>query len=51
MLITFGDVQMRVEDYFVNNPLAKTRRHHAMVDAEALRWAFEATIGQDPRED
>lgn len=51
MLITFGDVQMRVEDYFENHPLAKMRRHHAMVDAEALRWAFEAAIGQSPSED
>ena len=48
MLITFGDVQMRVEDYFENHPQARARRHHAMVDAEALRWAFEAAIGQGP---
>ena len=37
---------MRVEDYFENDPWAKARRHHAMVDAEALRGAFEAAIGQ-----
>ncbi|WP_223250337.1 hypothetical protein [Marilutibacter maris] len=44
MLVTFGDVLMRIEDYFDARPEARTRRHHAMVDAEALRWAFE-TIG------
>lgn len=42
MLVTFGDVLMRIEDYFEAYPEAKARRHHAMVDAEALRWAFEA---------
>lgn len=44
MLVTFGDVLMRIEDYFEYHPLARTRRHHALVDAEALRWAFERSI-------
>jgi hypothetical protein len=35
------DVQMRIEQYFESNPSARARRHHALVDAEALRWAFE----------
>lgn len=35
------DVQMRIEHYFESNPSARARRHHALVDAEALRWAFE----------
>jgi hypothetical protein len=45
MLVTFGDVLTRVEDYFELHPQAKARRHHALVDAEALRWAFEGAIG------
>lgn len=44
MLVTFGDVQMRLEDYFEARAEAMARRHHAMVDAEALRWAFESAI-------
>lgn len=44
MLITFGDVLMRIEDYFDAHPEAKARRHHALVDAEALRWAFELSV-------
>ncbi|WP_157480930.1 MULTISPECIES: hypothetical protein [unclassified Lysobacter] len=39
-----GDVLMRVEAYFKNRPQARVLRHHAMVDAEALRWAFEGAI-------
>ena len=29
MLMTFGDVQMRIEDYFDSRPDVKARRHHA----------------------
>ncbi|RPE79717.1 3'-5' exoribonuclease [Vulcaniibacterium tengchongense] len=52
MLATFGDVLTRIEEYLENRPHAKVRRHHAMVDTEALRWAFEATItsGSGPLE-
>ncbi|MGO4505260.1 hypothetical protein [Dyella sp. 2YAF14] len=39
-LITCGDVLDRLEAYFRACPDAHTRRHHAAVDAEALRWAF-----------
>lgn len=48
MLVAFGDVLMRIEDYFDARPEAKARRHHAMVDAEALRWAFEQIGGARP---
>lgn len=44
MLVTFGDVSMRIEDYFETRPEAKARRHHASVDAEVPRWAFEYGI-------
>lgn len=45
MLITFGDVLARFENYFEEYPSAGARRHHALVDAEALRWAFEQVLG------
>jgi len=44
-LIAFGDVRTRIEEYFEARPIAKARRHHARADAEALRWAFEGTLG------
>ncbi|MEL1264466.1 hypothetical protein [Pseudoxanthomonas putridarboris] len=42
---TFGDVLMRIEGYFEARPEARTRRHDAMVDVGALRWAFEQIGG------
>ena len=39
-LIGFGDVTTNVERYFREHPDAAARRHHAGVDAEALRWGF-----------
>lgn len=39
-LIGFGDVMTNVERYFHEHPDAAARRHHAGVDAEALRWGF-----------
>lgn len=46
MLVTFGDVLSNIETYFDSHPKARARRHHAGVDAEALRWAFEQTISK-----
>lgn len=43
-LVTFGDVLARIEDYFEAHPEARKRRHHALVDAEALLWAFEGAL-------
>jgi hypothetical protein len=40
-LVTHEEVQRRIEGYFDSNPFSRARRHHALVDAEALRWAFE----------
>lgn len=40
MLVTRTDVLDRLEDYFKVNAEAHRRRHHAAVDADALRWAF-----------
>ena len=40
VLVTRQDVLDRLEDYFSTHPLQNSRRHHAGVDAEALRWAF-----------
>ena len=39
-LVQHEDVRGRVEDYFHEHPDQAQRRHHAGVDAEALRWAF-----------
>lgn len=46
MLMSYADVQVRVEEYFDRNSLARACRHHALVDAEALRWAFEGIVRQ-----
>jgi hypothetical protein len=35
-----ADVNRRIEQYFSDRPDAARRRHHALVDAEALRWAY-----------
>lgn len=43
-LISDEDVQRRIEDYFVSDASARVRRHHALVDAEALRWAFQGVV-------
>lgn len=45
-VITFGDVLDNIETYFDANPVEKASRHHAGVDAEALRWAFNAAMGK-----
>lgn len=44
VLVTQGDVLMQIETYFERNPAMRKRRHHAGIDAEALRWAFESVI-------
>lgn len=41
MLALHEDVQTRIEIYFDSSPSARVRRHHALADTEALRWAFE----------
>lgn len=35
-----------LEDWFRRHPDAAARRHHAAVDADALRWAWLATTGR-----
>ena len=42
--VTQSDVLGHRELYFDRHPEARQRRHHAGVDAEALRWAFEYVI-------
>lgn len=44
ILVTQGDVLGHMSTYFSYNPDAAGRTHHAMADAEALRWAFEYVI-------
>lgn len=39
-LILRGDVRQGIEQYFLEHAEHAGRRHHAGVDAEALRWAF-----------
>ncbi|AKC88044.1 3'-5' exoribonuclease [Pseudoxanthomonas suwonensis] len=43
-----GAMGMLVEDYFAAHPEAAARRHHALVDAEALRQAWLAVTGHIP---
>jgi hypothetical protein len=45
MLVTRQDVLDRLDDYFSTHPEQNLRRHHAGVDAEALRWAFVGADG------
>ena len=41
-----GAMGMLVEDYFAGNPDAAARRHHALVDAEALRISWLVVTGR-----
>ena len=41
-----GITQLVLEDYFDAHPEAKRRRHHALVDAQALRMAWLALTGR-----
>lgn len=41
-----GITQLVLEDYFDAHPNAKQRRHHALVDAQALRMAWLALTGR-----
>jgi hypothetical protein len=45
VLVTFGDVMINIERYFVERLEVAARRHHAAVDADALRWAFTQALG------
>lgn len=40
-----GHVMQGIELYFRKNSEANARRHHALVDAKALKWAYEAALG------
>lgn len=41
-----GATGMLIEDYFAGHPKAAARRHHAQVDAEALRMAWLVVTGR-----
>lgn len=41
-----GAIAMFIEDWFDAHPKAKAKRHHALVDAEALRMAHLAATGR-----
>ena len=41
-----GAMGMLIEDYFAVHPIAAARRHHALVDAEALRMAWLILTGR-----
>lgn len=43
-----GATGLLVEDYFAGHPRAAARRHHALVDAEALRMAWLVVTGRVP---
>lgn len=48
ILILREDVRRGIEQYFREHPEHAGRRHHAGVDAEALRWAFVAALEKTP---
>lgn len=41
-----GATGMLIEDYFAGHPDAAARRHHALIDAEALRMAWLVVTGR-----
>ncbi|PKM16334.1 MAG: hypothetical protein CVV12_03555 [Gammaproteobacteria bacterium HGW-Gammaproteobacteria-2] len=41
-LLSHDALKAQIERYFSEHPAARARRHHAMTDAEALRWAYSA---------
>lgn len=41
-LVSHDALTAQIERYFSERQAARGRRHHAMVDAEALRWAYSA---------
>ena len=43
-LILREDVRRNIEAYFREHPTQAPRRHHAGVDVEALRWAFQKAL-------
>lgn len=45
-MVKEGGLGMLVEDYFAAHPEAAARRHHALVDAEALRMAWLVITGR-----
>lgn len=45
-LLKEGAMGMLVEDYFAGHPTFAARRHHAQVDAEALRMAWLVITGR-----
>lgn len=47
-LILRKDVRQGIEQWFREHPEHANRRHHAGVDAEALRWAFGAALEKTP---
>ena len=47
-LILRDDVRQGIEQWFREHPEHAGRRHHAGVDAEALRWSFAAALGRTP---
>lgn len=47
-MVQHEDVRHGIEQYFREHLEHASRRHHAGVDAEALRWAFAATLEKTP---
>lgn len=45
-LVDRGAMSMTIEDYFAAHPEAAARRHHALVDAQALRLAWVVVTRQ-----
>jgi hypothetical protein len=45
VLVSRSDVLDELERYFLARPHIRERRHHARVDAEALRFAFVEVVG------
>lgn len=40
-------VRNLIAAYFLEHPEQENRKHHAMVDAEALRWAYGVALGKE----
>lgn len=48
LLVERDSIRLQMDRYFSATPDCARQRHHALIDAEALRWAFCQRSGEGP---
>ncbi len=48
LIVERDAVRRQIDQYFAEHPELVQRKHHALVDAEALRWAFTKSLQASP---